>query len=308
MTVLILLAGLLVSAPGAFSPPTYKSVGPRVVAALIVSTLAAAAVYVTAGIGLLAAPSLMRVVPTGSAIGDCLRRVDHFVAGGLVTSTAMASLLASGVGAALWRARRSRKVRAALRVPPELGDHQPCEHFDLVVLPIAVPLAYSIGGRDPQAVITQGLLDRLDEVQVQAVIAHEAAHLRLGHQRWIDTIDLAAGVLWFVPWVRRAAKSARISVECWADEEAAAAVGRSAVRSSLLAAADAAPLGGAIAAINGAETIARRIAILDRSPAPLSCFEMVPATALALAVVGATTATMSALPHLVGFLSGWCPL
>jgi Zn-dependent protease with chaperone function len=61
------------------------------------------------------------------------------------------------------------------------------------LLPVALPFVAQIGFWNPQLVVSQGLLDRLDATQLDAVLVHEAAH-----QHYRDTF-------WFfwLGWLRR---------------------------------------------------------------------------------------------------------
>ena len=50
------------------------------------------------------------------------------------------------------------------------------------VLDGALPLAYCVPGREPRVVLSDGVLQTLDREQVDAVLAHERAHLRHRHE------------------------------------------------------------------------------------------------------------------------------
>ena len=93
------------------------------------------------------------------------------------------------------------------------------------VLPAAEPLAYAGGLVRPRAVVTTGLLDLLTPVEREAVLEHEAAHVRLGHPRLLLFGAAVARAYRFLPPVRSAWAGLRRELEAAADDEAARRVG-----------------------------------------------------------------------------------
>jgi Zn-dependent protease with chaperone function len=101
------------------------------------------------------------------------------------------------------------------------------------VLPSAQAAAFCSGLRHPQVVVTTGLLGILGPAEQQAVLAHEAAHIRLGHPR----ILLAGAVIgrsyrWLPP-ARLAWDRLRRDLEAAADDEAADTAGAGPLLSAL---------------------------------------------------------------------------
>ncbi len=84
------------------------------------------------------------------------------------------------------------------------------------------PYAVTLPGRAGQIVISTALVDLLDEHERFVVVAHERAHARFRHDRYLLTAELAAAVL---PPIRALAKRVNYSIERWADEAAAAVCG-----------------------------------------------------------------------------------
>jgi Zn-dependent protease with chaperone function len=80
---------------------------------------------------------------------------------------------------------RSRARRARHRMLVDLLDRAEQRRelsSDMVrVLDGAVPFAYCVPGRPPRVVLSGGALEVLDRDQVDAVLAHESAHLRHRH-------------------------------------------------------------------------------------------------------------------------------
>lgn len=222
MTLAIVILGLLLLAvPGVVAgrawrcPPAEWS---RVTALSL--ALGASTVYV--GLVLTALPTLLEGVHLdgiASICGDVLRRLTWGQELVGWTATVLSVALPVLAASALLHARRSAR-RAYIE--PWLGEHVDQGEFELVVVPIRALVAVGVPGRQPQIVISSGLVSELDEPRLSAVIRHEAAHHRLGHRRYLllaSVIDRAFGL---VPFVGRSTQTLRDSIEQWAD---AAAVG-----------------------------------------------------------------------------------
>ena len=86
----------------------------------------------------------------------------------------------------------------------------------------AKPYAVTLPGRAGQIVISTAMIDLLDDDERGIVLAHEAAHARYRHDRYLLIAELAAAA---VPPLRALARRVNYSIERWADEAAAAACG-----------------------------------------------------------------------------------
>ena len=84
------------------------------------------------------------------------------------------------------------------------------------------PFAFTLPGRGGQVVLSSGLVDMLDEAEQEVVMAHERAHARHRHDRYLLTAQLAAAVM---PLMRPLAGRLQFSLERWADETAVAQCG-----------------------------------------------------------------------------------
>jgi Zn-dependent protease with chaperone function len=84
------------------------------------------------------------------------------------------------------------------------------------------PYAVTLPGKAGQIVMSTAMLDLLDEHERRIVVAHERAHARYRHDRYLLTAELAAAAL---PPLRILARRVNYSIERWADEAAAAACG-----------------------------------------------------------------------------------
>lgn len=84
------------------------------------------------------------------------------------------------------------------------------------------PFALTLPGRAGQVVLSTGLVDLLDEREQRVVLAHEEAHGRHRHDRYLLVAAVAASA---VPMLRPLAARLEFSLERWADEAAASACG-----------------------------------------------------------------------------------
>lgn len=125
--------------------------------------------------------------------------------------TAAVTLVTMGSAAARTQRRRRRAVRG-----PRL------QTGELEVLPIDQPLAFAVPSRPGYIVVSAGMLALLDDEERQVLLAHERAHLRRGHHRYLGVADAAAAAL---PLLRPVAARVRFGTERWADEDAAHEVG-----------------------------------------------------------------------------------
>jgi hypothetical protein len=80
----------------------------------------------------------------------------------------------------------------------------------------------TLPGRAGQIVISTAMFDLLDDDEQRVVVAHEEAHARLRHDRYLLTAELAAAA---VPPLRMLSRRVSYSIERWADEVAAAVCG-----------------------------------------------------------------------------------
>jgi Zn-dependent protease with chaperone function len=118
----------------------------------------------------------------------------------------------------LARTQRDRRRHRALL---QLLSHRDPAHPGAVILESDVPMAYCVPGTFRSlTVFSAGLLELLDEEQVQAVVEHERAHLAQRHD-----LVLVAFRAWHVslPWfpvASRAEREVGLLVEMLADDRA----------------------------------------------------------------------------------------
>ncbi|MFI4971221.1 MAG: M48 family metalloprotease [Hyphomicrobiales bacterium] len=120
---------------------------------------------------------------------------------------------------------RFRKVSvqswAESGLSPRLDRYGP---FEVVVFEDTRLRALSVpgrAGRRGQVHLTTGLLGALLPEQLDVVCAHEEAHLRLAHHRYLGVATTVEGAMWFWPPSKSSARVLRRALERSADECAA---------------------------------------------------------------------------------------
>ncbi|WP_067713195.1 M56 family metallopeptidase [Nocardia yamanashiensis] len=155
----------------------------------------------------------------------------------LSTAAAIAAVVtAMRLAHALVRARRSTHAHA--RLARMAGRHHP--ELDAVVLEVDEPAAYYVAGKPHTVVVSRGALTALDDDHLDAVLAHERAHLTGRHHL---ILALTRGLAGVAPRLRLfttgATEVARL-LEMIADDAAARIHGRPTVVAALVTFSDAA--------------------------------------------------------------------
>lgn len=171
-------------------------------------------------------PAAALTMDIGQLLGACLSRLRTAYAspGGAVVVIA-GQALSLGltarivcVTASLMRAGQTERRRHRLLIRLA-GRRLPDENA--VVLDTPATAAYCIAGRRPMVIVTSGALGVLSAQQLDAVLAHEEAHLRARHHRWFAAGALAARSLPFIPLLRQTPGQLGRLLEMDADEAAA---------------------------------------------------------------------------------------
>lgn len=266
--------------------------------------------WIFAGVAV-AAPAAVPFSDLGGLLHACLTVIQRAVAPpanaplrllGALVAVVVAARAACCALLGLWADRRRRSRHAAVLglVGRSTGG------LDAVVVDRAEAVAYCLPGRAGQIVVTSGALARLTAAQLQAVLAHERAHLRGRHHLVLAGAQSLARAF---PAVRlfadAAAQTARL-VEMCADDAAARRHGRQPVAEALVALADVAPAAAVLAA-TGVGTVQRveRLLTSRRHPARATV------VLLALVMVFLSGPVLSATAPVVGAaLRHWglCPL
>jgi Zn-dependent protease with chaperone function len=157
--------------------------------------------------------------------------------------------------------RLARSVAAAMEVPaPEIGVVDRCRGG-----------AYVVGTRRPVLIVDQRLVARLDDEELEGVLAHELAHVRRRDTPVAQLLGMVRDLMFFVPGGGWAVQQLHRERELAADQLAVRITRRpGALASGLLKVLDEAPSGTApCAALAPNGSVVDRVRILiDESPSP----------------------------------------
>jgi Zn-dependent protease with chaperone function len=137
-------------------------------------------------------------------------------ASGTMLALAVTGRIGWCLAGALWRARRARGEHAAVlamagRARPDLG---------VTVLDDDRPAAYCLPGFGHRIVLTTAALAALEQRELEAVIAHERAHIRQRHHLILAYAQALERAFPRLPLFRAAADQTRRLVELAADDAA----------------------------------------------------------------------------------------
>ena len=180
--------------------------------------------------------------------------------------------------------RHARTARLVGRPEPALGA---------VLLEHSQPAAYCVAGRHPTVILTTGALQALAPGQLEAVLAHERAHLAWRHHRLLAMARISRRALPFLPLMRDTEAQVQRLVELHADDAAVQARDPGSLATALvvLATAVSAPTSASAAAADPAPVLAAagRAPVLAAvtNPAPVLTAIAGPAPVLASAAADA---------------------
>ena len=180
--------------------------------------------------------------------------------------------------------RHARTARLVGRPEPALGA---------VLLEHSQPAAYCVAGRHPTVILTTGALQALAPGQLEAVLAHERAHLAWRHHRLLAMARISRRALPFLPLMRDTEAQVQRLVELHADDAAVRARDPGSLATALvvLATAVSAPTSASAAAADPAPVLAAagRAPVLAAvtNPAPVLTAIAGPAPVLASAAADA---------------------
>lgn len=135
---------------------------------------------------------------------------------------------------------------------------------DYMLVPSAEPFAYCLPGRGGQIVVSTATTSLLSVGELEAVLAHERAHLRGRHHHLITLTEVLAKAL-FIPRLRSLAEEVEHLVELAADDRAC----RNSERDDLLSALmrlSASPPSEPALAVTGGSTWARACRLAEPRP------------------------------------------
>jgi hypothetical protein len=258
----LVITGLL----AVFAAPLARRLPPKVTALTLTAVAATATASVLVSLVLIAATAVGRI-PLFARYGDWSASAFATHSPPPLATGCVCAVLAPVALALTLRGLRDRvrslwSVERILRADPAR----------VVVVSDAAPIAFAAGGlRGGQITVSTGMLAALGPEERHALLAHEAAHLRLGHH-WLRLMTglAAAGN----PLLRHLPALVEQACEEWADADAAARTGsrevvaRAVVRAALASHhhGTGAGVGGAVAAAATGASVPVRVHNLLEPP------------------------------------------
>jgi hypothetical protein len=187
-----------------------RHVGPQAAARLMTLLAAISAAATVWALLIIAADNIVQlhgIAERFSRCGDALSR--HRDA--MTPFGALALLGLVAISGSAWRVRRRQRN---LRAPAGDGE--------IEIVGSEVPTAFALPGRPGRIVVSTAMLQALDADERRVLFAHERAHLRCHHHRYLRLTQLAAATL---PVLGPLNARVRLATERWADEEAVRDIG-----------------------------------------------------------------------------------
>lgn len=154
-----------------------------------------------------------------------------------VEGCVLTALVGGLIGVCAWRAlplvRHHVETRRLLRGPGRQLPVGMCDGVPVVELECREPMARSVAGRRPTILISSGLRRILDADEVDAVIAHERAHLSQHHAAIALLAALQRSCAPALPCSRAFERSVLVLLELAADDAAARQHGTSVTASAI---------------------------------------------------------------------------
>jgi Zn-dependent protease with chaperone function len=189
------------------------------------------------------------------------------------------------------RARRRQHRLVDLLAEPAADPSAPR------VLSHPVPVAYCVPGIRTATVITQGLVELLDDDELRAVVAHERAHLDQLHHLVLLSFRAWHGALPWFPIANRAERAVALLTELLADDGARRITGDQPLRRALVLVGSAGEP-GAYADAGGvnpdAEMLEQRLERLEPGPGPLTPGARIASWVATGVIVGTPVAVLAA--------------
>ena len=192
---------------------TYLAAGWSVIAALGLAglTLAVHATALGGGLSDLIGACVHRLQATyGTPGGATVAGLGLTLAGAVAARTALTAM-AHFRAAGRQALRHAQTARLVGQPEPALGA---------VLVEHAQPTAYCVAGLQPTVILTTGAVQALDPGQLDAVLAHERAHLTGRHHWLLAMARIGREVLPFLPLMRDAEEQVARLVELHADDAA----------------------------------------------------------------------------------------
>lgn len=166
-------------------------------------------------------------LPAASGVDTAVPGLVLLMVPTVLLGAVIVSLLRTRVRSLVAARRTCRDLKGSAQKTTLLG--QP-----VTLLDAPEKIAFALPRRNCGIAISQGLVDELTEQELQAVLAHEAAHLDQRHHMIAGLVEGATRPLLWVPLVRAVADAVPHYLEMAADNHASRQAGTPALASALL--------------------------------------------------------------------------
>lgn len=265
--VYLLLYGALVAwlAPSPLTRLTRRGTNPRLGVAAWLTAMAGVVLAWLAAMVVLVAP-LLSGGPTSSVVVLCLELLGVSERRATLGPSGVVALLTVGLGiSTVVAVGVGRTVRVLRTTSAEHADAArmvgtPTAAAGVVVVSGARPAAYCVVGRPHAIVVTTAAVAALDGPQLDAVLAHENAHIAGRHHQLLMVLRALAARMAHLPLFTRGAAVVAELLEMCADDRAARRHGPRPLVAGMLALASPPPAAGGLAvAATATATRARRL-------------------------------------------------
>lgn len=118
------------------------------------------------------------------------------------------------------RMQKHLKLYKDSKLTTEMNETYSPDENHLIIVSHPIPLAITMGLMQPKVVLSTGLMNLLNENEIEAVIAHEMAHLKSRDPLTIFFMTLCSSTIWYIPILKWMNKQYRIMKELAADDYA----------------------------------------------------------------------------------------
>lgn len=216
MTVVVVSIAIVILFMPRWLAPLMRRLDPHEAVRISVVAVAIGAFLVELSFVLFAVPAVFSAFGVRSIAVSC-RFLSDLAPGGLQVGWLTAVLAVLFPVLARRGSMHARAVADEMRAESTLGVHRQIEGIDLVRLPTEGLVAYSIGGPNPQIVVSDGLVALLGPDELDVVVGHEIAHVRDDHGR---ILRFLAALEYPMPSLRWITSPVRVAMERSADEAA----------------------------------------------------------------------------------------
>jgi hypothetical protein len=160
-----------------------------------------------------------------------------WIPGVVILGFVLVTVLA-GVGTAVSQIITTRRAVRSLGIPLPMSERLARSAstlgIEIALIDDARCFCACAGLMTPRIMISTAMLDRLDDDQLTAVLAHEREHLRRRDPARATAVRVASNALFYLPLARHLAKKALVASELGADATATSVVSQSALVGALL--------------------------------------------------------------------------